>query len=301
MNNLLIPRIDLRNAEARLLEIQKHLIAGGDAAELVELDPRDAVPNPTGGLRASASDIERWRTQIRAAVSPITSNDKIANDRHGLELGRALCKLVDPIPGDAGHDGVWSFLSLYVFPDIVNERWPLTTMKDSERKLSADRWIGAQMTGVRDRNYIKASWLRYSALGDVMESARVPLGEDEFVNLLERTAVARNTRLVNAAARSVVQYDGSMGRAEYCRGLMKLISYHTGARSLDLLTDAELVSLIKASAAHLERPETPTNAAPPQSDGSAMAHSDLPKSSGAAASTRGKSLLRGIFNASRRS
>ena len=276
MNSLLIPRIEARAAEERLLEIQQHLITGGDPNSLVELDPREAIPNPTGGLCASPADIETWRLHVRTAVSPISTNDKVANDRHGLELGRALNRIVNPIPGDAGHDGVWSFLSLYVFPDIVNERWSLTITKDSERRLSPDRWIGAQMTGARDRNYIKTSWLRYSILGDVMESAKVPLGEDEFGGLLERTAVSRNRRLVKVAAGAIVSYSGPRSRMEFTRDLMKSLCYQTGARSLDLLNDEDLQVFVESAARRTPRTQTTVHPATTSLPRRAADHPGMP-------------------------
>lgn len=249
MSQRLIPRLQTEAATKRFAEVQTALANGTDPADLVDCDPADAIPNPVGGQPATPTEIRRWREEVRAAVTPISGRNKVENDRHGLELGRALCRVVDPVRGDAGHDGTWSFLSLYVFPDIVNERWPMTARKDGGTQLSVDRWVGSQAAGAYDRNYIKTAWFRYSILGDVMENAKNPLGEDEFGGLLERTAVARNTRLITHAAQTVVAYDGPRGRMEFTRDFMKLLGYQTGPRSLDLLSDDELQQLVETTAA----------------------------------------------------
>lgn len=261
MTNRLIPRLTAKGAEIRLTEIQDAVTAGVPIESLVNLDPREAIPNSTGGQAATDEDLQQCRSRVRGAVqAPSTTPGKDGRDLHGIQLGRALCEVINPLPSDAGHEGVWSFLSLYVFPDIVWERWT-GEVHDGERRLPPDRWIGAQAG--RDRNYLKASWYRWSVLGDVMETADPPLGEDEFLNLLERTAVARNRRLVVAAARAVSRHDSSHGgRMDFTRELMKAISYQTGARSLDLLSDEEIEALVEDQAAKVRSLQGARRAAP---------------------------------------
>ena len=93
--------------------------------------------------------------------------------------------MINPSPSDAAHDGVWSFLTLMLFPDILADRWPATSPSG---ELPRDRWIGRQAG--RDRNYFKLAWRRWRILGTVMSETGDAFGEDEFGALFERSAVA---------------------------------------------------------------------------------------------------------------
>lgn len=240
----LIPRLPTAHAVSRLKEIEERLREGVSPASLVEFEHPGAHPNPTGGSVAAQSDLREWRNSVLAQVEEAPRQDRYWANLHGIYLGRAIESVFNPIPADAGHDGVWSFLSLMVFPDVVTARWPMSS--DSDQPLPRDRWIGAQVG--RDRNYLKLSWRRWRLLGEIMTQADPPLGEDEMVNLLERTSLARNVRLTRIAARRIVAYDpdaAAGGRMMFARLLMKAIAHQTGARMLDVLADQALTELVE--------------------------------------------------------
>ncbi|RLP11033.1 hypothetical protein [Propionibacterium australiense] len=247
MSFLLIPRLSTSEAHELLLEHSGVLGGGAPPDSLVRLDVQ-GTPNPTGGAAASPSDLERWRQGIVERVGGIDARSREGRDELGVQLGRAIQEIICPIPADAAHDGTWSYLALVVFPDVVNRRWPGEWV-NGQFTLPAERWIGRQTTG-RDRNYLKLAWRRWVVLGEVMSEARPLLGEDEFGALLERTAVARNKRLVVAAARVIIQrgpgYPG--GRMEFARQLMKRIAARTGPLLLDIRTDDELMDVVIAEA-----------------------------------------------------
>lgn len=238
----LIPRVTIQQAGERLEEIQGALAEKRRPMELVRLTGTPAVPNTTGGAAASYEDLARWRRQILDHVHGLGTGSKIQNDLHGLRLGEALAAHIDPSPSDAAHDGTWAFLSLFVFPDIVHARWPEDPFTG---ELSKDRWVGAQLA--RDRNYLKLSWRRWQVLGPVMEKAETPLGEDEFGALLERTAVARNVRLIRMAAREIVGFREHGSRMDFAREFMKVLTYQTGPRNLDLLDDESLEEIVRGA------------------------------------------------------
>lgn len=243
MTHKLIPRFSAGQAAIRLEEIQNHLASGRPISELVQSAPTDAVPNPTGGEAASSYDLEAWRQGVTEALSGLQVGSKLDNDVHGIELGKALSSVVDPSASDAASDGVWSFLTLALFPDVVHARWPANPVT---YELSKDRWIGRQAG--RDRNYLKLAWRRWHALGPVMEAAEIKLGEDEFGALLERSAVARNRWLIQAAAKRVIAFDDEGARTEFARALMKRVTYQTGPRDLNVLTTEELAELVERCA-----------------------------------------------------
>lgn len=244
MTYRLIPRYSSGQAATRLEEIQRHLAEGGHVKELVRTDLAGAVPNATGGEAATHTDLGVWRRGVMAILESVPTGSKLVNDIHGIEVGRALGSVIDPSPSDAAADGVWSFLSLSMFPDVMNARWPADP---TTHELSRDRWIGRQAG--RDRNYLKLCWRRWQLLGPVMETAAARLGEDEFGALLERSAVARNIRLVRIAAQEVVAFSDDGARTEFARALMKEVTYHTGPLNLDILSTDDLSDFVRACAA----------------------------------------------------
>jgi hypothetical protein len=78
-----------------------------------------------------------------------------------------------------------------------------------------------------------------------MHASDRPLAEDELVGLLERTALARNRALVRRLALAVLTYDGTMARSEWARKLYLRVTFTTGARLLDGLSDEEFDTIIR--------------------------------------------------------
>lgn len=245
-----LPRYSVVHARERLTEIERRLSDGAIPAELVDLSFGAAAPNATGGQAAAIDDLSEWRHLVLERLAPAANlQTKMGRDQYGIILGRALEEVIHPGPSDAAHDGVWSFLALKVFPDIVHARWPM-----SGRRLPADRWIGKQGGG-RDRNFLKLSWRRWKALGTVLEvpEGKVCLGEDEFGALLERSSLARNNSLIRVAAREIIDYAGRGPRMQFTRELMKLITYQTGPLDLQILSVEDLAEIVHSCAITAER------------------------------------------------
>lgn len=253
----LIPRFTVAQAEARLLEITERLRAGESPLAMVQTDPAGAVPNATGGEVATPDDLVRWRRDVSNFVGQVRPGTRHEKDRQGILLGEAIETVIQPGASDAASDGIWSFLSLVMFPDLVHARWPA----DAAGVLAADRWIGRQSG--RDRNYLKLSWRRWLVLGPVLKAHESMLGEDEYGALLERSALARNVRLVRAAAEVILSYDEG-SRTEFARSLMKRITYQTGPRSLDILGDGEIRSLVRRCSSEVLRDGVPRRAIEPR-------------------------------------
>jgi hypothetical protein len=105
--------------------------------------------------------------------------------------------------------------------------------------MHTDRLLGTP------RNVLRRTWIRQEVLGDLMHSSTRPLGEDELVGLFERTALARNRALIRRLAIAVLEYEGQSGRSEWARDLYKRVTFSTGPRLLDALSDDELDALIR--------------------------------------------------------
>lgn len=238
--NRLVPRLTTGQAQQRFVELEKLLDEDGLVETFVAVDLPIAAANPTGGQVATPAEIAGWREAILHRMEEIPPTRGEAA-RFGAELGRAIEEIISPMRADAAHDGVWAFLTLAVLPDVVLRRWG---PGGENNRLPADRWIGrAAMGGGRDRSYLKTVWRRWRVLGPLMLQAPM-LGEDELVQLFERTAIARNERLVRVCAQEVLAFEGQ-GRMEFARELMKLVSYQTGVRLLDVLPDEELEALVQ--------------------------------------------------------
>lgn len=254
MTELLLPRLSTPHAGARLLEVQDHLAAGLAPGLLASTSYHAAAPNATGGKPAEQKELSLWRDSVLMRMGDLGVAESEPNS-FSARLGEALAEIVHPLQSDAAHDGVWSFLSLCLLPDVVAARWPL----DESKQLPRDRWVGAQMG--RDRNYLKVSWRRWQVLGELLVKGPVPLREDEIVQLTERTSLARNPRLVRVAARKILDHNEDGARMHFARELMKRVIWETGPRLLDFLEDSELVTVVDLAYEHVRGVALPRRAA----------------------------------------
>ncbi len=198
-----------------------------------EVQHSDAVPYehgepvPEPHLRKVRDAVER-ATERCAAKSPTGDAAKAEWDR---AVGQALCSTMEIIEADAANDGVWSFMTLVLLPDIAVQRFPLT---------SADvRFFGGL------RNTFRRTWERERVLRglEVPEGAE-PLGEDELVGLFERSCLARNRLLVRLLAAQILLYGGPERSKQFARPLTRRVRAYTGPYLLDLLPPSELVELV---------------------------------------------------------
>lgn len=216
MTEVLLPRLALADAVKTLEEVRRSAGAG-QIHDCIRFTHHRAAASPTGGVAISQEELRALRQSVLVDLSTVRSTD---DSVIGASIGKALETHLRVSPSDAAHFGGWAFLSLCVFPDIVYSRWP---------DFPEDRWIGAK----RDRNYLRTSWRRYRALGDVIFEGDPSLREDELVGLLERTAMARNRSLVRTLAREILAYRGA-DRTDFARQLLKRVMYWTGASVVDL-------------------------------------------------------------------
>jgi hypothetical protein len=234
MSGFVYPRLPLPFAKARISEITEIMSSGGVAGvqALARTEHPRAAPVATGGRVASSEHIEDVRAVVLRTIEPWRLLGTVPRPQAAafdLALGRTLHEHLRIIPADAAHDEAWSFLTLVVFPDVAVFRFP---------DMHVDRLIGAP------RNVLRRTWSRQEVLGDLLRSTDRPLGEDELVGLFERSALARNHALVRRLAVAVLAYDGPAARSEWARDLYKRVTFSTGPRLLDALSDTELDAII---------------------------------------------------------
>ncbi|WP_181311186.1 hypothetical protein [Nocardioides campestrisoli] len=232
---LCYPRLTRSDATAVYDDLRSVHASGGRALlrERVAFDHEGKVPVATGRI-ATPQEVRGVRRVVEEEVAPWLEMERVTSDKDKAEfdaaLGRSLHAALDIVPADAAHEGTWSFLTLVVFPDVAAARFPDFHIK---------RFIGAP------RNALRRPWQRQEILGDLAETGRRPLGEDELVGLFERTALVRNRRLARALAARVLAYDGP-NRSNWARDLYKLATFQSGIRLLDALDDAEIEGFTNA-------------------------------------------------------
>ena len=148
-------------------------------------------------------------------------------------VGSAIHSEMAITPADAAHEGVWSFLALILMPDLAAQRFP---------DLHPDRILG------RPRNVFRRLWWRREVLGDLpVPAGRRPLGEDEYVNIFERSHMSRCRPLARALAMTILSYGGD-NRSAFTRELAKNVRRTSGPLLLDVLSESQLLELVVGQA-----------------------------------------------------
>lgn len=251
MSQFIYPRLPLAFANKRVDEIKAAYAQDGlrGVQALAASEHPRAAPVATGGRVADRIRIISVSTAVSQALSPWRAQETLPSNQvaaFDLALGRVLHEQLEIVPADAAHNETWSFLALIVFPDVAVKRFP-----DMHR----DRLVGTP------RNALRRTWFREEVLGDLQRSAEHPLGEDELVGLFERTALARNHTLIRRLAMTVLAYGGP-ARSAWARELYKHVTFETGPRLLDALSDDQLDAIIRIAArrASGERATAPSTA-----------------------------------------
>lgn len=273
----LIPRMDTGAALRRLQDLENVVRRGDDLKSMVAYEDSSSAPNTSGGTVIRPDELRDARRHVLADLDAAEAENAERDERsrrilRDAWLGRSLNEHLPLIPADAGHNEVWAFLSLMVFPDILLERWPLsssTGLRPSAKRavgaetlenppewsLPRDRWIG--LGAGRDRNHLRTQWRRYRLLGEILLAGDPPLGEDEMVALTERSSMARNADLVRLCAQAVLEFsllptegrrdrfDQALSRSDFARLLGRAVVLHTGPRMLDVLPPADLEICIR--------------------------------------------------------
>ena len=258
MSGFVYPRLPLPFAMARISEIGETMSTGGVSGvqALATAEYPRAAPIATGGPVANSRQIANVRMAVLKTIEPWRRLGAVPRPQAAafdLALGRMLHEHLRIIPADAAHDETWSFLTLVVFPDVAVLRFP---------DMHVERLIGAP------RNVLRRTWFRQEVLGDLLHSTDRPLGEDELVGLFERSALARNHALIRRLAVAVLAYEGPSARSEWARDLYKRVTFVTGPRLLDALSDAELDAIIHGAEL---APAPPSQSAPVSSAASVSA------------------------------
>jgi Family of unknown function (DUF6339) len=233
--NLLYPRLN-RTAAQKILS-ERSAISLGDLYAMAALDHPDAAPSATGGHPAPIEKLREVQTVIREVAKEAGFPSAIAGSTQSFDrpCGSALYRVMDVVPADAAEEGVWSFLTLIVVPEIGPWRFP---------RQPEERILG------RPRNALRRLWWRAWALGPALEDAPAgcePLGEDESVQIMERPSLGGNRRSARALQEALWRAEKaglSVPRSELMRQLARRLRATKSHISLDAIDDRDLAELL---------------------------------------------------------
>lgn len=250
------PRLSPAVAMTTLGELNRVATLAELTARAATADPR-AESYPTG-VTKSASDLEQLRSVVvdiakqHGFPGTLTARAESAT-RFDREVSTALLAEMRLLPADAGSEGVWSFITLVLLPDVAFWRWP-----NPKGLADYERLIG------RPRNVFRRLWWRAYCLG---AEASAQVFEDEAVAIMERPTIGGDPRLAQAIATNhlrMVMADGSIPRTELLRQVAKRVRRLSMVRTFAALDDEELLDLVQQVAAEAlvalraERSRTPS-------------------------------------------
>lgn len=145
---------------------------------------------------------------------------------------RILHNQMGIVPADAASDEVWNFVTLVLLPDVAVWRFP---------GRADERLLG------RPRNVFRRLWWRAETVGaDVIDAPR-GLGEDELVNIMEKTTIAANPRTASLLAQLIFERGDETGiaRSELMRDVTKRFLRQQAVLCMDVLCDATVQEILE--------------------------------------------------------
>jgi hypothetical protein len=188
--------------------------------------------------------LARVRENVRSALEradprfgcPLLTGRVAEFDR---TVGFELYTHMQILPADAASEGVWSFMTLILLPEIGPWRFP---------EAGAKRYFGVH------RNVLRRTWWRAHLLGPDLggrRNASPHLGEDELVQIFERPTLAANPRLTRAIVSTIHEASPQLtiARTTFVRDFTRRVVRLTPFLCLDAFSYANLQKLLTDIAA----------------------------------------------------
>lgn len=234
--NRLYPRLDATVARSILHERRGMKLK--ELKEVGALTHQDAAPSPVGGTPAKEKHILEVQTAVRAAAEQAKFPHKLSlknQQQFDRSCAAALYDTMRIVPADAANEDVWTFLAVTVLPEIAPWRFP-----DSVE----ERTLG------KPRNVLRRLWWRAWTLGPELDTAPDgcrPLGEDEFVQVMERTTISGDRTVAQAIRDGLWRAELSSNttpRSDLMRELTRRIRARRSHIALDALTSDQLGAVV---------------------------------------------------------
>jgi hypothetical protein len=203
-----------------------------------ELSHPSAVFNPVGGHRVSPARLELLRDGMRQLADDLGFPGELSGANRGnfdRLFAEALYRGMAIVPGDAGHEGVWSFLSLVLAPELPVWRFPGRT----EERLRG-----------QPRNAFRRLWWRAHMLGFGQDALLAQLTEDQLVQIEERPTIAGDIYVARAVASQLVlarQRHTHIAQEDLMRETAKHLIRLTPLVNIHALNEDQLSSLVAES------------------------------------------------------
>ena len=186
----LYPRLPLNRAAELVAELGGRTLR--ELRSIAATEDRAADYYATG-VRVSHDHLERLASVVRDNVDSLGFPDQCrgpAQRQFDQTMPTLLHSEMRIVPADAASEGVWSFLTLVLLPDVAFWRFP---------QAPDYRLIG------RPRNVLRRYWWRAQILGGNEEGLPAKLGEDQHVQIEERrAAIGGNPPLARTLARQAL-------------------------------------------------------------------------------------------------
>jgi len=197
-----------------------------------------AAPNPTGGRPVPGAMLTKVQHAVRELAvdfgfpAAMSMSKQAEFDRI---CGTLMFDQMSIVPADAGHAGVWSFITLVLLPEVAPWRF---------RDRTEERYLGGP------RNTFQRLWWRAWSLGpDLTEvpSGVAAFGEDEYVQIMERPTISGNQRVARALQAEMHRLPAETykNRAQVLRRAVIRIRAARSHYYLDLLSDDQLAALMR--------------------------------------------------------
>ncbi len=230
------PRLPLPQAVSMLLE--RSPLTAQELLSRSDTQHHQSEWYPTAAKRVPQEHLRELQARMREIAGEFGYPD-LPNRRSSQHIGfdRAvtaeIIAAMDIVPADAAHEGVWSFLSLVLLPDVALWRYPNTSGRGDYERI-----IG------RPRNVFRRLWWRAFALGPETSSR---LHEDEAVGIMERPSLGGNPRIARTLAEehlAVLAEKPMLPRTELMRQVTKRLRRLSVIVTLGVLDDDDLRELV---------------------------------------------------------
>lgn len=243
----LYPRLDPNAADTLLRECGSGTLL--DLRSLGGLSHPETTYSPTGGLPVPESRLAEIQSGMRQMCDEFGFPVQLPSGRQGefdRVCGTWLRATMDIVPAEAAEEGVWSFLTLVVLPEVAPWRFP-------DRHV--DRLLG------KPRNALRRLWWRAHVLGPDLTWAPPgcsPLNEDEFTQIMERSTISGNRRLAQVLKQALWRLERDKpetNRSASLRDVIKLVRATRSYIAVDAMSNEALSrhvdTLFEESAARL--------------------------------------------------
>lgn len=260
-NEPIIPRIT-RDEVSRLLALSGHTTKPSYVEIPEKLGSGSLIRPPGRSITPTELEILRVKVLEDLAAAGFELGFKISSSDHKANwdkaLGASLLKHLPISAAQASENGVWAYLSTFVFWDFASWRYssarkssPSADNGGDEVVKSIERSLGGQ------RNVLRKCWIRAYVLGpNLGVGSELPLAEamkeDELVNLFERSTLGDDHELARAIARTIYKHHPKAARRmDFTRELTKSVLRKTvsthfsylGSSMDDLLDEIAIASM----------------------------------------------------------